>query len=425
MGNTANIPTLRFPEFSELWCKKSFGELYTFITTNSFSRDMLNYDGGSVKNIHYGDIHTKFNLLFNIEKEFVPFINSDINISGISEENYVQEGDLILADASENYNDIGKSIEVLNLNNKKVLSGLHTILARRKTDELAIGFAAFLMKTYNVRLEIMRIAQGTKVLGLSSRRLAEIPLWIPKPEEQTKIANFLTAIDKRINLLTNQKEHLELYKKGLMHKIFSQELRFKDENGEEFPEWEDLSIGNLCQVKGGFAFKSQEFKKEGVPIIRISNISNKNNFIESDNMVFSNKRLNDKNYIIQKGDLLIAMSGATTGKASIYNHDKPAYLNQRVGIFKSKNKKLFYPFLVQYIFSEIFRKNLSTLLVAGAQPNVSSFDIESLPFPFPSENEQKRIGLLLSRIDLQIENVTSQIDNTNQIKRGLLIKMFV
>lgn len=243
------VPELRFPEFEGEWIVKLYEDIYSFKTTNSYSRDNLNYEKGEVKNIHYGDIHTKFDSLFDITKEFVPFLNKDINTSRFPEESYLKEGDLVVADASEDYNDIGKTIEISNLNNKRVVAGLHTFLARRESDGMVNGFASFLMKTRKVRLEVMRIAQGTKVLGIATKRLAKIPLYLPQPEEQQRIATFLTAVDKRIQLLQQKKELLETYKKGVMQKLFSQELRFKDDKGNDFPDWEEKKLGELYSFK--------------------------------------------------------------------------------------------------------------------------------------------------------------------------------
>ena len=84
----SNVPKLRFSEFSGEWEDKKFGDIYTFLQTNSFSRALLNYDSGEVKNIHYGDIHTKFKSNFYIQNEKVPFINIDIDITNIKDENY-------------------------------------------------------------------------------------------------------------------------------------------------------------------------------------------------------------------------------------------------------------------------------------------------------------------------------------------------
>ena len=91
----------------------------------------MNYESGNVKNIHYGDIHTKFPTILSISgNKDVPFINNDIDLSKYKDDQYLQEGDLIIADASEDYADIGKAIEVKDINEEKVLAGLHTILAR-------------------------------------------------------------------------------------------------------------------------------------------------------------------------------------------------------------------------------------------------------------------------------------------------------
>ncbi|MBA4318708.1 MAG: hypothetical protein C0412_09925 [Flavobacterium sp.] len=123
-------PTIRFANFKDEWEEKSFGNLFKFKQTNSLSRDTLNYEKGKLKNIHYGDIHTKFSANFDVTKEKVPFINEGIDISKIKKDNYCIEGDLVIADASEDFEDIGKAVEVRNLNGEKVVAGLHTLIAR-------------------------------------------------------------------------------------------------------------------------------------------------------------------------------------------------------------------------------------------------------------------------------------------------------
>lgn len=264
MENKNLIPEVRFPEFTEGWNESKFENHFEFKNTNSFSRDNLNYEDGEVLNIHYGDIHTKFKTHFDIEKEEVPFINQDVNISRINDENYVQNGDLVIADASEDYADIGKTIEVTNTGNKKILAGLHTFLARKTDSTLADGFFGHLLTNYNVRLELMRIAQGTKVLGLSKGRVNKVPLFIPEPDEQQKIADFLTAIDKRITLLKEKKDNLIDYKKGVMQKIFNQEVCFKDDEGNHFPDWEEKQLGKIFTGLKGKGISKDKIVENGV-----------------------------------------------------------------------------------------------------------------------------------------------------------------
>ncbi len=202
------------------WEEKKLGEIYSFKVTKSFSRENLNYDNGVIKNIHYGDIHTKFKTLFDITKENVPFINPEISTDRISEDNYCKEGDLILADASEDLNDVGKSIELVNLNNEKLLSGLHTILARPDLKKLSIGFGGYLFKSNFIRTNIQREAQGSKVLSISATRLSNISISFPSIKEQALIANFLSSIDEKIEIEKVVLRQYENQKKHLLQKMF-------------------------------------------------------------------------------------------------------------------------------------------------------------------------------------------------------------
>ena len=235
----SNVPKLRFKEFSGEWKEKKFADIYDFFQTNSFSRALLNYESGDVKNIHYGDIHTKFQTLFDITKEEVPFINDEMNVQKISEDFYCKEGDIIFADASEDLIDVGKSIEIVNLNNEKLLSGLHTLLARPKSKTFSKGFNGFLLKSNSVRSQIQKESQGSKVLSINVSRISNIEISFPTLPEQQQIAHFFTVIDDRLQILQKQKELLEQYKKGMMQRLFSQSLRFKDENGNDFEEWKE------------------------------------------------------------------------------------------------------------------------------------------------------------------------------------------
>ena len=167
-------PSLRFSDFNSNWIIKNYEDIYSFFPTNSFSRDKLNYSDGNVYNIHYGDIHTKFSALFDLTKELVPFVNPEIDLSKWSEERYCVEGDLVIADVSEDYGGVGKTIEIINLDDKRVLAGLHTFHARPSKNTIAIGFSGYLLQSWKVRKQKMIIAQGTKGLALSYKTLGKI-----------------------------------------------------------------------------------------------------------------------------------------------------------------------------------------------------------------------------------------------------------
>jgi type I restriction enzyme S subunit len=205
-----------FPEWEEM----SFGDVYDFFQTNSFSRELLSYEIGSIKNIHYGDIHTKFKSNFSLADELVPFIKPEVDVSRIPKECYCIEGDLIIADASEDYADVGKAIEIIKLGQEKLLAGLHTYIARNLSKNMALGFGGYLMQTEKVRLQIKTLASGISVLGISKGNLAKVTIPAPSKDEQSKIANFLTAIDDKIANVKSQIEATKAYKQGLLQQMF-------------------------------------------------------------------------------------------------------------------------------------------------------------------------------------------------------------
>lgn len=201
------------------WQQKKLGDVGAFISTNSFSRDKLNYERGSIYNIHYGDIHTKFRHLFSQERENVPFINESEIVAVKDEKLFCKEFDIIIADASEDYCDIGKTIEVVDTKQNKIMAGLHT-LHFRPSIKFAKGFNAFQFQSSFIREQIQRFAQGISVLGISKANLQKLVINYPALEEQEKIAGFLSALDEKIEQSKAELEKAKNWKKGLMQRLF-------------------------------------------------------------------------------------------------------------------------------------------------------------------------------------------------------------
>ncbi|WP_282052040.1 restriction endonuclease subunit S [Phaeobacter inhibens] len=202
------------------WEERKLGDLFDWIKTNNLSRSNLTDEPESgIQNIHYGDIHGKFSAIFRQSCEHVPFIEVNA-IPKIKDEEYVRVGDVVIADASEDYADIGKSIEVLEVNEKSLVAGLHTFIARPKRSEVSLGFPGYLLRSEDMRQQIVRIAQGISVLGISKGKLEKITFELPHPDEQRKIADFLSSIDAKITAVSAQISEMETFKKGLLQKMF-------------------------------------------------------------------------------------------------------------------------------------------------------------------------------------------------------------
>ncbi|RDK85453.1 restriction endonuclease subunit S [Marinirhabdus gelatinilytica] len=401
-------PELRFPEFDGDWGETTFDSHYSFKPTNSFSRDKLNYEAGTVKNIHYGDIHTEFDLLFDVTKEKVPFINDDVNIENIDDENYVQKGDLVIADASEDYADIGKAIEVINTNNERLLAGLHTFLARREDDEVAEGFFAFLLNTYKARYEIMRIAQGTKVLGLSKNRLGEIPLYIPEPNEQQKIANFLKAIDKRIKLLKAKKDALEEYKTSIMQKLFAQEIRFKQDDGSDFPEWEEKRIDEIFDVTRGNVLAVPE----------MSDLQTE----EYKYPVYSSQTKLDgltgyyKEFLYQDA-ITWTTDGANAGEVKF--RKGKFYCTNVCGVLLSTDG------YANSCIAQLLNKVTHRYVSYVGNPKLMNNVMAGVKIEFPHTDEQAKIAEFIDSIKVKVDALSYKIEEIENYKESVLQKMFV
>jgi len=417
----SNIPELRFKEFSGEWDTKPYGEIYKFYSTNSLSREKLNYQSGEVYNIHYGDIHTKFSTMFKLENENVPFINSDVDLSKIKEENYCQVGDLVIADASEDYADIGKTIEIISLNDKKTLAGLHTFLARPNKEYVALGFVGYMLQNYTVRKQIMKIAQGTKVLSLSTGRLSNIILNLPQKQEQQKIASFLTTIDTKIEQLTKKVELQEQYKKGVMQKIFSGEIRFKKDDGSEFDEWEEKRLGDFLIERNIQIPKSVSYPL--MAFVANQGVTPKNERYNREFLV--NDEKNKKYKKTEFGDFIYSSNNLETGSIGLNNYGS-ATISPVYSIFEI-SKSCNY----QFIGSLLTRKDFINKMIKWRQGvvygqwRIHESDFLKIKISLPSLPEQNKIANFLSTLDKQIDSSKEQLAKTKEFKKGLLQRMFV
>lgn len=413
-------PSLVF-SISRPWTIKKYNEIYSFYPTNSLSREKLNYDNGIVRNIHYGDIHTKFSTVFCIENEDVPFINSDVDLSKIKIENYCQEGDLVVADASENYDDIGKTIEIKKLNGNKVLAGLHTFLARPNKFVMANGFVGYLMQSWFVRKQIMVIAQGTKVLGISTGRLGCINLPIPLIEEQQKIASFLASVDSKISQLTEKQRLLKEYKKGVMQQIFSQQLRFKNEDGKAFPEWEARLFSEFINTKSELPTKS--FSGDLCSLTIKNGIEIKPSRYIREHLV---KDIASAYKVAQVGDFVINPMNVRFGALGVNHHYKPVLISKYYDVFECDNTvdRMFFEI---YLLSQKMLNHYNRVATGTLEEKKRVHFSEFLKFKkeLPCLQEQQKIAQFLQSIDKKVDSVAQQVEQTKQFKKGLLQQMFV
>ncbi|RHN24457.1 restriction endonuclease subunit S [Clostridium perfringens] len=415
-----NVPKLRFKGFEDEWKEYRLGDFLDFYSTNSLSRDCLNSEDGEVQNIHYGDIHMKFPTILDIQKYDLPFINSDIDISKIKDDSFCRDGDIVIADASENYDDIGKSIEVENISNNKVVAGLHTILCRDNKNMTANGFKGYMLSNEYIRKQIKVLAVGTKVLGISKTNLSTIKANMPSLQEQEKIANFLSKVDSIIEKQEKKVQYWNSYKKGMMQKIFSQKIRFKDGNGMDYPEWEKKNLKYvlseisektkennqyevLSSTANGVFKQSEYFNREiasadntGYKILRLNQI-----VLSPQNLWLGNINYNNKYDM-----------GIVSPSYKIFNINKN--LNEKYISYIIKTDRMLYGYKqASEQGASVVRRNLNMDLFYDILINI------------PCVEEQEKIANFLSNIDNIIEKESKKLEELRQWKKGLLQQMFV
>ena len=213
----------KLPRFKDKWEYKTFDELFKFLTTGTNPRSDLT-SHGDVHYIHYGDIHTKWDSILDCDSEEIPWI-LESKVKGLP---LLKDGDLVIADASEDYEGVGASILVKNIKNKKIVSGLHTILLRSYNDNISKDYKSFLTSIKDVKNQMISLVTGISVYGLSKTNLKKVKIFLPSDvKEQDAISQALTNMDKEIWELKKKRDKYLMIKKGMMQKLLTGSIRLQ------------------------------------------------------------------------------------------------------------------------------------------------------------------------------------------------------
>ena len=206
----------------EDWEVKSLGEIFEFRPNNTFTRDCLNDSKGEYQNVHYGDVLIKYPSILDCSKESIPFINEGINVK--FSKYGIMEGDIIIADTAEDET-VGKVVEIFNLGEKKIVSGLHTFLCRKITDDFTPRWLGYFMNQSIFHNQLLPFITGTKVSAISRTAIQNVKVLIPSKEEQTAIANVLSSMDKEIETLNTKLEKYRNLKTAMMQQLLTGKIR--------------------------------------------------------------------------------------------------------------------------------------------------------------------------------------------------------
>lgn len=397
-------PKLRFSEFKDEWRSEKISEIANVSSGSTPNRNNPSYWNGDIPWITTSLIN--FN---TIEK---------------AEEFITKEG---LKNSSTKL--YPKNTILMAMYGQGVTRGKVAILGIEATTNQACASISlkpnfnvnFIFQNLSKRYEEIRdLSNDGGQKNLSGSIIKEISISYPTEKEQTKIAEFLSTVDDKISQLSRQLELLNKYKKGVMQKIFSQEIRFKNDNGEDFGEWDEKSIDEITEVVGSGtpSTSNQEYWDGEIVWLTPSEINRK--YISKSKRTISIEGVNNSSAkILPKGTVLFT-SRATIGEVAIAQNEVTT--NQGFQSFIVKTDIL-NEFLYYWL---IFNKNLFLERASGSTfLEVSKNSIKLITISLPPFLEQQKIAEFLTAIDERIDHTTAQLNHTKQWKKGLLQQMFV
>ena len=414
------VPKLRFPGFEGEWDFELFSDLFTFLSNNTLSRAELS-ETGNIRNIHYGDILVRYTDVINIDDEIIPFVSN--NSEGKVRCDVLRTGDVIITDTAED-DTVGKAIEIINHNNKSVVSGLHTMPCRPNRDFTA-SFLGYYINSNTYHSQLYPYMQGIKVTSISKANIGKTLIHFPSRSEQKKIVGLFNLIEKKILIQKKLVEAIKLYKRGLLSKLFSQK-------GESVPQyrfagftdaWEQRKLGELADIIGGGtpSTNNNSFWDGDIDWYAPAEIGTKIYLDSSERKITEEGFNNSSAKMLPVGTVLFT-SRAGIGKTAILA--KEGCTNQGFQSIVPHEKELDSYFIFSRTeelkkYGEVTGAGSTFVEVSGKQ--MANMDI-IMP---PTIDEQRQIGGCFKKIDNLITLHQRKQDFCEKVKVALLQQMFI
>ena len=404
MKNLPHTPSLRFPQFSGNWEIKKLGEV-----TNKINSGKTPLGGEAVYS-EEGILFIRSQNINNdkLELENKTFIPEEVNAG--MKNSIVKPNDILLNITGAS---LGRSCVVPN--DFQIGNVNQHVCIIRFNSNYNPRFVQPIFSSEKGQNLFRTLQTGSGREGLNFENIKQIEISFPTLPEQEKIAGFLTVVDEKLQALKKKKALLEEYKKGIMQRIFSGQLRFKDANGQPYPDWEVRKLGEVASFfSGGTPLTTiRDYFNGEIPFIRSGEI----NSDYTEQFISESGLKNSSAKMVKKGDLLYALYGATSGEVGISKIN--GAINQAILCIRSIQNIIFLMNYLRYN-KEIILKTF----LQGGQGNLSADIIKSLEISFPSLPEQEKIAEFLGALDAKIAALQSQLDKTMEWKKGLLQGMF-
>lgn len=406
------VPKLRFKEFSDEWEEKNILELCSMKARIGWQnlRKEEHLDKGEFYLITGTDFY-----LDKIKWDTAKFVEEERYLQDINI--ILKEGDILITKDGS----IGKLAFVENIGNKKATlnNGIFRIRIEKENHYSKYFYYTFLSKRFKNFLQ--QLTAGSTIVHLYQKDFEKYKIAYSSLQEQEKIANFLSSIDKKISLTEEKLELFREYKKGVMQKIFTQELRFKDSNGNNYPEWNLVYTKDISKITMGFtpSTKDEKMWNGQYKWLSIADLKENGKYIYKTSKTITDKGIKNKK-ILSKGTLVMSFK-LTLGRVGILSDNM--FTNEAICHFHWLGKDKINTEYIYYYLSNIDITNFGKQAVKGITLNTES--LNSIEIQLPCYEEQQKIADFLSSIDSKIENIEKELEGLKEFKRGLLQQMFV
>lgn len=401
------VPKLRFKEFTDEWEEKRLGEI-----TQKISNGISLNQNFEKKGYKVTRIETISDSKINIEK--IGYIETDKNI----EEYKLKKGNLLFS----NINSVDHIGKVAYIDKDYDLYHGMNLLRIIFNENLYSKYFYYLLGSAKYKKLFERLCnKAVSQASINQTELGKIKILCPYFQEQQKIADFLSCVDTKISLTEEKLENLKIYKKGIMQKVFSQEIRFKDKNGNDYPEWEETKLGDLVE----------EYIEKTIINNQYQVLSSTATGIYLQEEYFNRQIASSNNIgykIIKRNHLVLSPQNLWLGNINVNLKYEIGIVFPSYKIFSILENKVLIEYLKEIIKSEQMLyeyKNASEQGASIVRRNLNIEQFYNIKIVLPILEEQQKIADFLSSIDEKIEKTEKKLNELKEFKKGLLQKMFV
>ncbi|HHW7867596.1 TPA: restriction endonuclease subunit S [Staphylococcus aureus] len=417
MSNTQkkNVPELRFPGFEGEWEEKKLGEIFQIISGSTpLKSNKKFYENGNINWVKTTDLNNS--KVTHSKEKITEYAMNSLKLK------LVPKNSVLIA-MYGGFNQIGRT-GLLKID-ATINQAISALLMNHETNPEFIQ--AYL--NYQVKGWKRYAASSRKDPNITKKDIEQFKVPYVSINEQQKIGEFFSKLDRQIELEEQKLELLQQQKKGYMQKIFSQELRFKDENGEDYPEWEEKQLGELGVTYAGLSGKAKEDFGFGKDVyVSYVNVF-KNNIATLEMVENVSIKPGEKQNNVKFGDILFTTSSEVpheVGMSSVWLYEKDnVYLNSFCFGFRTTVSFINPIFLARYLRSFEMRKLITILAQGSTRFNISKKELMKLIVKISRLDEQNRIINLFSILDGGIELQSMKVRKLKKRKQGLLQKMFI